>query len=168
MPLLGKPEEFSVIELLMVQPEIYLSELQCELFQNTGTWASISTIFRTIRRLGFSRKKLQQIVLRRSDSLRAKFMKEMRYLTADMIFWLDETGSDKHSERRKFGYHLRGITPISYKLAIRGKRMSSIAVMSTKGIEDVDIYVTGFWKTVPNHTFLFQYIYHCHMKSISF
>jgi len=70
MPLLGKPEEFSVIESLMAKPEIYLSELQHELFQNTGTWASISTLFRTIRRLGFSRKKLQQIVLRRSDSLR--------------------------------------------------------------------------------------------------
>ena len=24
--------------------------------------------------------------------------------------------------------------------------------------------VTGFWKTVPNHTFLFSYIYHCHME----
>ena len=30
------------------------------------------------------------------------------------------------------------------------------------------IYVTGFWKTVPNHTFLFRYIYHCNMKSIAF
>ena len=29
-------------------------------------------------------------------------------------------------------------------------------------------YVTGFWKMVPNHTFLFQYIYHCNMKSIAF
>ena len=28
--------------------------------------------------------------------------------------------------------------------------------------------VTGFWKMVPNHTFLFQYIYHCNMKSIAF
>ena len=28
--------------------------------------------------------------------------------------------------------------------------------------------MTGFWKTVPNHTFLFQYIYHCHMKNIAF
>ena len=32
------------------------------------------------------------------------------------------------------------LTPTSYKLSIRGKRMSSIAIMSTKGIEDVDIY----------------------------
>ena len=30
------------------------------------------------------------------------------------------------------------------------------------------IYVTGFWKTVPNLTLLFQYIYHCHMNSIAF
>ena len=29
-------------------------------------------------------------------------------------------------------------------------------------------YVTGFWKTVPNHTFLFQYIYHWHMDTITF
>ena len=28
--------------------------------------------------------------------------------------------------------------------------------------------VTAFWKTVPNHTFLFQYIYHCNIKSVAF
>ena len=28
--------------------------------------------------------------------------------------------------------------------------------------------MTGFWKTVPNHTFLFQHIYHCNMKNIAF
>ena len=28
--------------------------------------------------------------------------------------------------------------------------------------------MTGFWKTVPNHTFIFHYIYYCHMKSITF
>ena len=32
------------------------------------------------------------------------------------------------------------ITPTSYKLAIRGQRMSCIAAMSTRGMEDVDIH----------------------------
>ena len=46
MLFLGKPEEFSVMESLLVQPEIYLiSELQSELFHNIGMWASISIIF---------------------------------------------------------------------------------------------------------------------------
>lgn len=39
--------------------------------------------------------------------------------------------------RRKFGYHLLGMTP---RVNIRGKRLSSIAIMSTRGIEDVAIY----------------------------
>ena len=30
------------------------------------------------------------------------------------------------------------------------------------------LIMNGFWKTVPNHTFLFQYIYHCHMNTIAF
>ena len=59
---------------------------------------------------------------------------------SNMILWLDETSSDKRSERRRFGYHLRGITPASYNLSIREKRMSSIAIMSSRGIEDVNIY----------------------------
>ena len=29
-------------------------------------------------------------------------------------------------------------------------------------------YVTESWKNVPNHTFLFQYIYYCNMNSITF
>ena len=76
----------------------------------------------------------------RSNEQREEFMEEMGYLSADMIVWLDETGSDIHNERQKFGYHLRGMTPNSYKLAVRGKKFSYIAVMSTRGIEDVSIY----------------------------
>ena len=30
------------------------------------------------------------------------------------------------------------------------------------------LYVTESWKTVPNHTFLFHYIYYCDMKGIIF
>ena len=60
VPLLGKAEEYSVI---IVKPEIYLSELQHELFQNTGTWASTSTIFRAtcIQRLRFTREKFSRL-----------------------------------------------------------------------------------------------------------
>ena len=80
-------------------------------------------------------------MLKRSDSLIADFMEEMSYLSADMFMWLDETGSDNRYECRKFGYHLCGITPTSYKLAIRGQQMSCIAAMSTRGnVEDVESF----------------------------
>ncbi|XP_065886097.1 uncharacterized protein [Dysidea avara] len=57
-----------------------------------------------------------------------------------MIVWLDETGSDRRSDRRKFGYHLRGMTPCNFRLIAKGKRMSAIAIMSERGIKDEDIY----------------------------
>ena len=44
-------------------------------------------------------------------------------------------------------------------------RTMNITIIHTKSCM---LYVIGFWKTVPNHTFLFQYIYHCNMKSIAF
>ena len=52
--MLSEPEEYTVIELLLANPGIYLDELQQELHQSTGTWASISTIFRTLRHLDFT------------------------------------------------------------------------------------------------------------------
>ena len=78
--------------------------------------------------------------MQRNECLRDEFIKEMNYLDANMIIWLDETESDSQSEYQKFGYHLRGMTPRVFKLNIRGKRISSIAIMSTRGIKDVAIY----------------------------
>ena len=37
---------------------------------------------------------------------------------------------------RKYGYGLRGLTPISYRLCLGGKRISAIGVLTTRGIED--------------------------------
>ena len=137
---LGDPEELCIVESLLANPAMYLSELQEELFQTTGLKVSISTIFRTVRRLGFTRKKLRNVALQQSEVRRNEFMEEMSYLDAKMIVWLDETGTDKRKERRLYGYNLRGITPTSYKLTVYGKRLSSIAIMSTRGIEDFDTY----------------------------
>ena len=66
-------------------------------------------------------------------------MEKLSYLPAHILVWLDETDGDRHHERRKRGYNLQGMTPCVYHLIAQGKRMSSIAIMSTQGIEDVDV-----------------------------
>ena len=137
--MLGQQDEETIIELLMGNPAMYLDELQHQLHQSMGTWTSISTIFRTIRRLGFTQM-LRHIAMQRSDDEREEFMDEMSYISANMIVWLDETGSDRRNERRKRGYHLRGMTPTDFRITVRGKRLSSIGVMSARGVEDVDTY----------------------------
>ena len=63
-------------------------------------------------------------------------MAEIEEFDPDMIVFLDETGCDKRSSIRQFGYGLRGITPVTHKLDIYRKRISAIGVMTTRGIED--------------------------------
>jgi hypothetical protein len=108
----------------MNKPNIYLDELQSDLYSSIGITVSLSTICRTFQRLGFTRKKLQHVVLRRSETERAEFVQEMSYIDPNMIVWVDETGSDSQCEGiRKFGYALRGLTPVSFKLGISGKHL---------------------------------------------
>ena len=135
-----------LLEAVVANPSMYFSELRRHIYQVTGVQVSVSTIYRTLKRLGLTRKKLRHISIRQCDQAREQFMTEMAYLDADMIVWLDETGNDQKSGRRNYGYHLRGMVPTSYHLTMRGKRLSTIAIMSTRGIEDFDTYdesITG-------------------------
>ena len=79
------------------------------------------------------------MVLRRSEIDRAEFVELMTYIDPNMIVWVDETGSTRREGIRSYGYSLRGMTPVSFKVEIRGKRYSVITAMSTRGIEDIDI-----------------------------
>ena len=61
---------------------------------------------------------------------------------ADMIIFVDETGTDARDKIRKYGYGVRGKPPVAQKLLVRGQHFSSIAIMSTAGVLDSQV-VTG-------------------------
>ena len=149
-------EETALVQALLSKPDMYLEELRQEIIQSTGTDVSTSTICRTLKRLGFSRKRLRHVALQRSEEKRKTFMEEMEYLNADMLVWIDECGSDKRNEIRKCGYSLRGLTPVSFKFLSHSKRLSAIPVVTTRGIEDV--FVTE--GTVNGDIFL-QFVEQC-------
>ena len=44
-PLLDRSEEFVIADILMARPDIYLNELQNELFKNTGKWQALLPFF---------------------------------------------------------------------------------------------------------------------------
>ena len=67
-------------------------------------------------------------------------MKEMDYIRANMIVWLDETGLDKRNAPRRCGYHLKGMPLIDFRLSVYGKWLSSIGIRLVRGIEDVDTH----------------------------
>lgn len=52
---------------------------------------------------------------------------------------LDETGSDRRDQLRKFSYSLIGTTPTYHRLLARGTRVNAIASMSTEGLMSVEL-----------------------------
>lgn len=59
-----------------------------------------------------------------------------------MIFlvWCDETGSDRRDQIRKFGYSLRGLTPVYYRYLVRGTRISSVVAMTSTGVLTYEVH----------------------------
>ena len=133
---LSEIEELTVLQSFLNNPGIYLSEVQADLFDITGTWVDISTICRTATRLGLTHQKMKKVAVRRSEVLRARYMVEMEEFDPDMFVFIDETGCERRNLVRTYGYGLRGIPPISHHLVVYGKRISAIGIMTTRGVED--------------------------------
>ena len=54
---------------------------------------------------------------------------------------MDETGSDRRDQLRKFGYALRGLPPVCKRPHARGTRISAIVGMSSDGVEAYELSI---------------------------
>ena len=111
-------EQVTVLQTLLRRPTSYLYEVQRELFEVTGIWASASNLSQH----GCTHKKVELIALQRSEEKRITFMAEISQYRPDMLVWIDETGSDRRKSVRMHGYSLRGIPPRHTQLTIWGVR----------------------------------------------
>lgn len=135
--LLGEFEQLVLVQILSENPSVYLYEIQQELERISGVSVSPSTICKTIKFMGFTRKTIHHIAIQQSELLRAEFMAMISVYDLEMIIWIDESGCDRRNSARRYGYSLRGIPVSDHRLLCRGKRYSAIPVMSTEGIHDV-------------------------------
>ena len=101
-------DELLIIQTVLDRPSTYLKEIQRQVEETTATVVSESTICRFLQRQNFSRKKLSRIAQQRSEELREKFLIDCSMYDPAMLLFVDETGCDKRSAMRRFGYSLRG------------------------------------------------------------
>lgn len=137
--ILTSPLEFMILHIVLRCPGVYLREIQTEVWEETGATVSTTSICRFLQRVGFSRQRIKHVALQRDEQLRSKFVSDVSLYSADMLIFLDESGSDKRDCLRKYGYSLRGKPPIQHKLLARGERVSLITFMSTAGILDCQL-----------------------------
>ena len=74
---LSDDDQLLIFELISCHPGIYLRELQAELQRVRGVVVDVSTICRTIRKLGLSRQRISHIALQQSEVKRVEFVAEM-------------------------------------------------------------------------------------------
>ena len=72
--LLGEFGQLILVRLLAERPSIFLYEVKEELDSVYGVPVSISTICKTIKLMGLTRKAIHHIALQQSEALRAEFM----------------------------------------------------------------------------------------------
>ena len=141
------------MQLALRKPSVYLRELAEELQRQSGREVSQATVWRTLRRFGFSHKKLHRSASQRDEECRDVFRLETieaGIYTPDMFVFLDEVRFDLRNCQRRYGYALQG-TPASEVTALRrGRRISAIAAMSINGVLDVNLCTHG----VDGKTFL--------------
>ena len=139
LKLLDKSTELYVVGLIMQRPDLYITEIRNELYRLHRITVSSSTICRLLRSYGLSRKKLRHVATQRCDLLRGQFLAQCFNFTADMFVWVDESGSDARNHARRYGYSIRGTTPVTHHFLSRGKRLNAIAAISTTGLVALNI-----------------------------
>lgn len=127
-------QELLLIGFLFVNSALYLSEVCLMIKEATGICVSPPTVCRLLRRHGLSRKKIRQVALQRSIDRRGRFMADVLLFNVNQLVWVDETGCDRRDQIRKFGYSLKGQSPVYNRLLHRGQRISAIGAMCTDGL----------------------------------
>ena len=114
-----------------------MDELQDVIQSVCGINVSLGVISQTVKKMGHTRQRLMSIVVRRSEEERDTFMVQVQGIPASCFVWVNETGSDCQDSRRKTGYGLRGIPPVSFQLSVRSTRISVVSCIRTDGVEDI-------------------------------
>ena len=131
-----------IIGLIHENPASYLHEICSKMFEVIGVTLSGSTICKVLHKNGYSRKKLVKVTLQRSTEHRGAFMANVLLYPCDFLVWVDETGSDRRDQLRKFGYSaLKGEPAVCKRLLTRGTRISAIVAISSGGVEAYELSI---------------------------
>lgn len=139
MRALDQQGELYVIGLILNSPTLFLGEIVQQIKNDLGIDLSAATICRLLKRYGHSRKKIRQIAQQRCAALRGQFMAHVHLFNCESFVWIDETGSNKKDHIRKYGYALKGVTPVYHRLLCRGERYNAIAAISSTSVLAVEV-----------------------------
>jgi len=92
---LSQADEYLILQLVVEMPGTYLLEIQHELWITNRMDVGEETVMRFLKASGFTRKKLQHTAIQHSEDARARYFHKMGIYKADMLVFVDESGTDR-------------------------------------------------------------------------
>jgi len=134
-PIIDHAASLDLIDLLLDSPEHTLQEHRAVFESRTGFDVPMSTFCQAVKRVGFSRQKLQAFSRGRDEARAAAFRTMVQQnFRLDQLLAVDETSKDRRSCQRNFGYMLRGYPPVGQSsLMDRGDRLSALCSFGKHG-----------------------------------
>lgn len=129
-----------ILGMLKARPTLYLDELRDGLWKERELYLSIPTLYRELRRLAVTHKAVTREASERDDMLRAVWQGEMGRYRAEQFVFIDESGIDGHTSRRRGGWADLGRACVCRTAFLRGKKFSILPALGITGIIALDIF----------------------------
>ncbi|PPQ84486.1 hypothetical protein CVT24_012184 [Panaeolus cyanescens] len=121
-----------MLGLLEQSPDLYLDEILDRLKEQHGVTASLSCIFRTLKRLGMSSKKLSRTASERSEEARMDFSFQIGEYPPEYLVAADEAAVNILTTYRTNGWSLKGLR--ARKQCCFCQRYSILPALTMNGI----------------------------------
>ncbi|KAJ3502659.1 hypothetical protein NLJ89_g8785 [Agrocybe chaxingu] len=123
-----------LFSLLHHRPDWFLDEFLDLLESNRFISVHYTTIYRELKRMGVSRKKLRRIAKERNEDLRADYIRTISQYSPEELGFIDEFSKDERTLQRRCGRAVKGRRAVMRGVFVRGRRISGEGLLTLDGI----------------------------------
>jgi transposase len=147
-------------EHLVEKPDRYLDEMAVFLLDEFGTLVPTSTISRTLKSAGWSKKACRRVASGRNADLRDYYLHNLSSFRSYHLVYVDESGCDERIGSRRTGWSPLGKTPVQNARYQREQRQQILAAYTQDGILLSRVF-QGRTDTVVFEDYIEQLLQHC-------
>lgn len=155
----------TLLEQLIWKPGMTLEEMVVYLWDEFESLTTTSSISRTLRSAGWSKKKARAIAKGRSEDLRDFYLHSISHFHSYQVVYVDESGCDKRIGFRRTAWSPLGVTPLQVTQFHRGQRYQILPAYSQDGIVLSRIF-KGTTDSAMFEDFIEQLLHHCDDNSV--
>lgn len=155
-PLLRQEQLDSLAEYLKGRPHAYLEEMQDFLYDEFDIEASISTVWRALEKLQYTRKLATKRAREQSEPLRRVYRARMSHYKAEQVIAIDESACNERTGDRKYGWS-RINTPVQLEYSMRrSERWSLLPAMTVNGYLSYTIFQGSITSAIMEDFLLYK------------